>query len=729
MAETGAAARQTLTGSVLSVVFHNPENGYCVLRAKLNDRKDPAYVIGCAPVVQEGQKFMAEGAFVYNERYRRQQFESETLQLFLPDSKEALIRYLSSGAIEGIGKETAKRIVNYFGDQTLQTLDQSPAALERITGIGIAKRKIIEKAWERHRQTDAVSRMLLNFGVGAERAARIVRHYGAEASAVVQRNPYRLAEDIVGIGFTTADTIGRNAGIPDISPLRVAGGLRHVMTSHAQRGHVGYPVEDLVREAQALLNVDIELVRQGFNESLKRNDFSAETHEGRNIAYLNDLLTAEKECVQHLLRLMRARTAWSPIEAGRAIAWAESKLHVTLSASQREAIAHALAHKVSVLTGGPGTGKSTLTRAYLEILSRIKAQPLLCAPTGRAARRLAEVTGTPASTIHRLLHYDPRLHQFLHNENNPVPANLVIIDETSMVDVRIFRTLLRAIPTQAKVLIIGDSDQLPSIGPGRVLSDLIAGGIPTARLSRNEVFRQARDSHILLAADQVNQGIAPDWRRFQGQGDFTIVPEKDPELIRLKMLETILHDLPQVGFDPLRDIQVLSPLNRGTLGNNALNELLQGQLNPRTGKRLKRYGKEFFEGDRVLQTVNNYDLDVCNGDLGIINTIDTSESVLTVDFNGQLVEYAFDETDELMLSYSCSVHRSQGAEYPAVVMPLTTAHYVLLTRPLLYTAITRGKKNVTLVGDPSALSLAVRNQAAGRERVTTLAARLKAALA
>lgn len=728
MAQDAPSARQTLTGTVETVTYHDPESGYCVLRVKLNDRMDTPTLVGRAVAVAGGQNFVADGAWVFSEKYGKRQFHSETLQLFLPDSEKELIRYLST--VDGIGPETSKRIVKQFGKETIKTLDQYPALLEKVKGIGESKRKTIEQAWGRHRTMDQVHNLLRGYGVGTERAARICRRYGDEAANVIQRNPYQLAEDIHGIGFVTADTIAARAGIKPDAQQRIQAGLRHILSSQAHRGHVGYPLEDLVKEASEMLRLPSDTVRPGLASSLQREMFASETNSGQEIVYLPDLLTAEKECVHHLKRLMRAHTLWSPPDASQAIPWAQRRIGVPLSPSQVEAVRLALKSKVMVLTGGPGTGKTTLTRTILEIMKRVHAAPMLCAPTGRAARRLGESTGLPASTIHRLLHFEPRLHQFLHNEKNPLAGNFFIIDETSMVDVRIMRTLLRAIPSHAQVLIVGDADQLPSIGPGRVLSDLIEGGIPTARLSRDEVFRQARDSLILKAADAINQGVAPDASHFGGGGDFVMIPVKEPERIQSIMIELITHTLPtRYGFDPVHDIQALSPMNRGVLGNHALNDVFQKQLNTSGGDFVKRYGCTFQIGDKVLQVVNNYDKDVCNGDLGFIVGIDKVKSLLTVDFDGKVVEYAFDELDELMMAYSSSVHRSQGSEYPAVVMPLTTSHYVLLTRSLLYTAVTRGRRHVVLVGDPRALQLACRNAAAGRARVTTLAPRLRAALA
>jgi exodeoxyribonuclease V alpha subunit len=530
---------------------------------------------------------------------------------------------------------------------------------------------------------------------------------------VITDNPYRLARDIRGIGFRTADLVARKLGIEPTAMIRVRAGISFALAEVTGEGHCGLPVAELTALAGRLLEVEPDLVRTALDLELEAGEVVADTLAGDACVFLAGLYRAEQVIAERLRTLARGRPPWPEIDAGKAIPWVESRTGLVLAASQREALRLALRAKALVITGGPGVGKTTLVNSILQVLCAKGVEVTLCAPTGRAAKRLSESTGLEARTIHRLLEADPKTGGFKRGEESPLACQLLVVDETSMVDVPLMRALLRALPDEAALLLVGDVDQLPSVGPGQVLADIIgSGAVPVVRLT--EVFRQAAESQVIVNAHRINAGQMPELKAVEGS-DFFFVEAADPEEGVRKLLAVVGNRIPaRFGLDPVRDIQVLCPMNRGGLGARSLNIALQQALNPPGEVRVERFGWSYGVGDKVMQVTNDYERDVYNGDLGIVSAIDPEEAELVVDFEGREVVYGFGELDELVLAYATTIHKSQGSEYPAVVIPLTTQHYTMLARNLLYTGVTRGKKLVVLVGQRRALAIAVRNGSARR---------------
>jgi exodeoxyribonuclease V alpha subunit len=544
-------------------------------------------------------------------------------------------------------------------------------------------------------------------GVGTSRAVRIYKTYGADAIQLISENPYRLARDIRGIGFRTADQIAAKLGIEKTALIRVRAGISFALAEAMDDGHCGLPHEELLALTRQLLEVPVELVETALGLELQDGAVIADDLDERRCVFLAGLYRAEREIAEKLNALAAGKPPWPLINADKAIPWVEKRAKLVLAESQIEAVRVALASKVLVVTGGPGVGKTTLVNSILKILLAKTVAIALCAPTGRAAKRLSESTGLEAKTIHRLLETDPRTGAFRRNEKSLLECDLLVVDETSMVDVPLMRALMRALPAEAALLLVGDVDQLPSVGPGQVLADIIASSaVPVVRLT--EVFRQAAESRIIVNAHRINQGLMPDLARVES-GDFHFVDAADAEEGVRKMLAIVRERIPKrFGFDPIRDIQVLCPMNRGGLGARSLNIELQKELNPPGEIRIERFGWTFCPGDKVMQVENDYDKEVYNGDLGIVSRIDMEEGELVANFDSREISYGFGELDELVLAYATTIHKSQGSEYPAVVIPLSTQHYPMLQRNLVYTAVTRGKRLVVLVGQRKALAIAVK---------------------
>jgi exodeoxyribonuclease V alpha subunit len=718
---------ETLSGVIERVTFHNPETGFAVLRVKADGRRDLVTVVGTLASAIAGEYIKAVGGWT-QDRDHGLQFKAEQLRTTPPHTVEGIVRYLGSGLIKGIGPHFARKIVEVFGDRTLQVIDESPAFLQEVKGIGPRRVQRIRESWREQQAVRQIMLFLQSHGVGTARAVRIYKTYGDQAIELVRSNPYRLASDIWGVGFHTADQLAERLGIDRASPFRARAAVRYVLQELSGEGHVGYPEAAVIDKTAEMTHDEIsrEVIAAAIEDGKREDELVREPNAEEPWLYLKPLFMAELGVARALTRLRDGPHPLPRIDTDAALRWVEQRMGLELAPTQRHAIRQATTQKVLVVTGGPGVGKTTIVRGILEVFAAKGLRCALCAPTGRAAKRLGETTGREAKTIHRLLEFDPALGGFKRDRQQPLEVDLLVVDETSMVDVVLMNQLLRAVPPWACLVLVGDVDQLPSVGPGTVLADVIASGVvPVVRLT--EIFRQAGQSWIVRAAHMVNQGELPESAP-AGQGDFYFVEANSPAAVLDRIITLVSERIPsRFGLDPFRDVQVLSPMNRSELGVRNLNTQLQQVLNPPTESKaeVQRYGWTFRAGDKVLQTVNDYQKEVFNGDIGRITAIDSEDQEVTVAFDGRSVRYDFGELDELALAYCTSIHKSQGSEYPAVVVPLHTQHYVMLQRNLLYTAITRGKKLVVLVGSRKALAAAVQRQDTAR-RYTLLRQRLAA---
>lgn len=719
---------EKLTGVVDRVAFHNPENGFAVLWVQAHGQRELVAVVGEVPSVSPGENVEASGEWTVDPRHGRQ-FKASHLECTQPATAEGIEKYLSSGVVSGIGRKLAARIVAAYKERTLEIFDNSPDFLLHIQGIGRDRLKTIVASWTQQKEVRKIMVFLAQHGITSGKAARIFRVYGHQAIARIKHNPYQLAEDVRGIGFQTADELAMRLGIARDSPHRVRAGLRHVLHRLADEGHCGYPEQQVVDATVQLIEVDVLIVEQAIANSLADGSLIREDVGGEAWLYLSALHQAEV-AVAHSVRFIASGKLHPlpKIDVDKALPWIEQRLGISLAEGQREAIRQACQHKLLVITGGPGVGKTTLVRSILEIFSAKGLKCVLAAPTGRAAKRLAETTGRGAKTVHRLLEYDATTGQFNRNQDKPLKGDLFVLDECSMVDVLLANHLFRAVPPEACVVLVGDVDQLPSVGPGAVLADIIASGlVPVVRLT--EIFRQASESRIITAAYDINGGRLPDLAAPDDLTDFYFIEANDTAGIQDLLVRLVKDRIPaRFGFDRFADIQVLSPMNRAELGAKNLNHLLQEALNPSSGgPEVQRSGYTFRLGDRVIQMENNYDREVFNGDLGIVDRIDRDDQKLIVRFDHRRVEYDFSDLDELALAYVLSIHKSQGSEFPCVVIPLHTQHFMMLRRNLIYTAVTRGKKLVIVVGSRKALEMAIRRTDTSR-RFTALDRRLKETL-
>ena len=713
---------EALQGLVERVTFHSPDTGFCVLQVKIRGRRELATVVGNAGAVNPGEQLECRGAWVNDATYGLQ-FRADTLRMIPPTTLEGVEKYLGSGLIKGIGPHFAHQLVRAFGADVFEVIERSPERLLALDGIGAKRQARVTEAWREQKAIREIMVFLHSHGIGSARAARIYRVYGDEAVERMRENPYRLALDISGIGFVTADTIARKLGIPSDSLIRIRAALHHVLWEHTNEGHCASERHKLVERTVELLEVSAEAVEQAIGLEVAAENLVSESVRGEPAFFLSPLFRAETGVAGHLRRLLRGPPPWGAIDADRAVPWVESLTGLSLSGSQRDAVRTVLNGKVTVLTGGPGVGKTTIVNSILRLVEARRARVLLCAPTGRAAKRLSESAGAEARTIHRLLEFDPRHGGFRKDETDPLEADLLVVDEVSMVDILLMNQLLRAVPSHAAVLLVGDVDQLPSVGPGAVLQDIIESGqVPTVRLT--EIFRQAASSSIVVNAHRINAGEPVETRDDGGLQDFYFIPAETPEEIHDKLFQVVTERIPRrFGMNPIRDIQVLTPMNRGSLGTHSLNVELQRRLNAGAEPQVSRFGWSYAPRDKIIQTVNDYDKDVFNGDIGQVSRVDLDEGQLHVAFDDRTVLYEFGELDEISLAYATTVHKSQGSEYAAVVIPLAMQHYLLLQRNLLYTAVTRGKKLVVIIGQPRALAMAVKNVRSTR-RLTNLAARL-----
>ncbi len=721
---------ETIEGAVDRIVYSNEENAWTVVRLAVRGRGEVT-AVGNLLGVQPGESLRLKGSWVKDRKWGKQ-FKAESYMTVKPETFTGIEKYLASGLVHGIGKELARRLVQHFGLDTLEVIDRAPGRLSEVQGIGKVRLERITKAWKEQREIRDVMVFLQSHGVSTNYAIKIYKLYGGEATARVRENPYRLAREVRGIGFKSADRIARHLEIAADSPQRAAAGVVHVLRQAADRGHVYLSRSQLLAATVELLDVATEIIEPALDRLIDDGELTAVTPPESDPAasqqtpaiYMKPLEVAERGVAELFRALTAQRTLPLEIDTDRALEWFQEQEKIELAWQQRQALRQAITCKLMVLTGGPGTGKTTLVKGIVRILSLKGLRIQLAAPTGRAAKRLAEATGLEAKTVHRLLEYNPRERAFSRDADQPLATDLLIVDEASMLDVTLTYHLLKAVPPRARLILVGDVDQLPSIGPGRVLADVIeSGAVEVVRLT--EIFRQALNSLIITNAHRVRIGEQPVLRPADDEGDFFFFERETPEAILGTVRRLVGERLPRsFSFDPGRDIQVLTPMQRGMLGAANLNAELQARLNPH-GVGVTRAGRLLRIGDRVMQTRNNYDLDVFNGDVGHVERIDFDNDIATVDFDGRRVSYDFLELDELVLAYACSIHKSQGSEYPCVVIPLHTQHFTLLQRNLLYTALTRGRRLVIIVGSAKALEIAVTTEVSTR-RSTLLAQRLRA---
>jgi exodeoxyribonuclease V alpha subunit len=718
-----------LSGQIERITFTNEENGFTIARVKVWGHRELVTVVGNFTLPAPGETVRMQGQWTTHPRFG-EQFQMVSYQSRVPATVAGIRKYLGSGLIRGIGPKMAERIVKQFGKNTLDIIDQHPEKLIQVEGIGQYRIAMIQQAWDEQKEIREVMVFLQSHGVTPAYAAKIFKHYGKDSIPVVRENPYRLAMDIFGIGFITADRIAEKLGVPRDSELRAQAGVIYVLHHLSDDGHVYYPKPLLIEECEKILEIPSDIIHNAINSLTDQRQlvledpdpFEDENQPSDTAVYLKKFFISETHTAARLKRLTLAPSLLRKIDRQKAIEWVQNKLSIQLAIRQAEAVCQALESKAMVITGGPGTGKTTIIKSLLEIFSRLRLRTLLAAPTGRAAKRMSEATGHPASTIHRLLAYSIQSGGFQKNEEHPLECDLLILDETSMIDIILMHHLLKAVPVSSRLILVGDIHQLPSVGAGNVLSDIIGSGlIPVVEL--NEIFRQAQGSRIIVNAHQICSGMIPNLNEQPPDSDFFFVKRDDPEeaadLIRNLVQERIPR---RFGLDPMTDIQVLSPMNRGIAGVENLNRTLQDALNPGVDQ-LVRGDRSFRVRDKVMQIRNNYDKDVFNGDIGQITAMDPESREIRVDFDGREVTYELSDLDELVPAYAVSIHKSQGSEYPAVVISLLAQHYIMLQRNLLYTGITRGKRLVIVVGSKRAMSIAIRNNKIQR-RFTRLRERL-----
>jgi exodeoxyribonuclease V alpha subunit len=693
-----------LQGQLERITYRNEENHYTVARLKVKGYRSPVTVIGSLVSVSPGEVLKLKGSWDVHPRYG-EQFKIVSYESVVPATVKGIERYLGSGLIKGIGPVMARRLVDRFGAETLDIIETGIERLREIEGIGNKRVSMIATAWSEQKEIRQVMLFLQGHEVSSGYAAKIYKYYGRESIKVVTENPYRLAQDIFGIGFLTADKIASKLGMPKDSPLRAEAGILYVLNRLADDGHVFYPDGPLLDECTNILDIESGIIIGALDKLIHENKVVKEG----DAVYLSAYYAAEKTISDSLRLIVDTPGKQLPYDRETAIQKVQKEMGITLAPAQMRAVQRALDSKVLVLTGGPGTGKTTIINAITRIAANRGQKALLAAPTGRAAKRMTETCGCEARTIHRLLEFSPKEGGFKRNNESPLDADIIVIDESSMIDTLLMHHLLKAVPVRASLVLVGDVDQLPSVGAGNVLRDIIDSGfVPVARL--DEIFRQSQSGLIVSNAHRINNGEFP---VFTPEGDmprdFYFVELEEPEKVSEMIVEMCRNRIPdKFGFRPMDDIQVLTPMHRGVVGASNLNAELQKHLNP-SGDELVRGAKIFRTGDKVMQIRNNYDKDVYNGDIGKVLSINREDQEVMVDYDGRHVIYDFTDLDEIVLAYAVSVHKSQGSEYPVVVMPLLTQHYMMLQRNLLYTAITRAKKLVVIIGTKKALSIAIKN--------------------
>ena len=711
---------EELFGYIEHIVFSAQDTGFTVAKLKEPRREELTNIVGILPSVQPGESLRCKGVWKHHPKFGRQ-FDVKSFESQSPTDLLGIQKYLASGMIKGIGPSAAEAIVDTFGLDTLTVIDETPHRLTEVKGIGTKRVNLIRQCWEEQRSVRQVMIFLRGHGVSPAFAQKIYKTYGDESIEKVKNNPYALAKEIWGIGFKSADQIAKGLGIPETSPIRVDAGIEHVLWELSSEGNVCYPIDPFIIEAETILNVPQDLIKERIEVLIREQTVI----ENDGYLWVKPLYLTEIGIAREIARLFLSERSIRDVNGVKAIEWVEEELSLQLAPEQKEAVISGVADKLLIVTGGPGTGKSTITRAILTITEKLTNKILLAAPTGRAAKRLSQITGKYASTIHSLLEMDFLGGGFKRNRNNPLNTDLIIVDEASMIDTQLMYHFLKAIPTTARLIFIGDIDQLPSVGPGTVLKDLIASEtLPITRLK--QIFRQARGSRIVTNAHRINQGEFPDISE-RPKSDFHFIEKETPDEILAEIVDLVTTRVPRSHhFHKFDEIQVLTPMKRGIIGTENLNQALQNALNP-SPTAITRMGRSFRVSDKVMQIRNNYQKKVFNGDVGRITEIDSTEQMMKVSFEGKIVDYEFSELDELMLAYAVSIHKYQGSECPCIILPIHISHFKLLNRNLLYTGITRGKSLVVLIGTKRATAIATKNEEA-KKRHTGLRSALEAAL-
>ena len=707
-----------LVGQIEHITFTNEDNGFTIAKVNVDGRRDPVTIVGNLMSPMPGEVLHMQGEWAHHPKFGKQ-FKVAQFKTKVPASLGGIRKYLGSGLIKGLGPVMAGRIVDKFGKNTLDVIENEVERLAEVEGIGKKRVAVIGKAWESQKDIRDVMLFLQTHGVSSGYAAKIFKRYGDRAIAIVKENPYRLAEDIFGIGFRKADQIAAALGFEKNSSVRVEAGVLYVLYQLSEDGHVYFPYDALITKCREILEVEREYVTTALT-TLKRQQAvviedidagAAESAQNAKAVYLSKFFTCETGIAELLKLLVKTPKPMRKIDIDKAIQWVQQQLSITLAANQIQAVRCAIESKVMVITGGPGMGKTTIINAVLKIFSRMRARVMLAAPTGRAAKRMSEATRFDARTIHRLLEYSFQKGGFQRNEDKPLDCQVLIVDEASMIDTVLMLYLLKAIPADATFILVGDVNQLPSVGAGNVLNDIISSGVVPV-VSLNKIFRQAQASRIIVNAHKINEGIVPFVKsadQNDPHNDFYIIEQDDPDRVLEIIIELAQTRIPQrFGLNPLTEIQVLTPMHKGVVGAGNLNRELQNALNP--GEEGVIRGERTYRlNDKVMQIRNNYDKDVFNGDIGRIALIRPAEKEVIIDFDGREVTYDFADLDEIILAYAVSVHKSQGSEYPAVIVPVLTQHYILLQRNLIYTAVTRGRKLVVMVGSRKALTIGVKS--------------------
>lgn len=732
---------EKLTGVLERIVFFNEENHYCIGEFRPTESKETTTITGNLPAVQCGETLELEGNWKRHPQYGAQ-FQVVQFKSKLPSDVYGIRKYLGSGLVPGIGRVYADKIVDHFGIQTLKVISEESARLKEVPGIGLQRAKSIKKAWDEQAALREVMMFLKNYGVGTAQCLKLVKQYGNEAQTILRREPYRIAREIDGIGFRTADKIALNLGFSNDGTARVEAGILFALNELEEVGHTGYLPEDLAAYAAELLKVEVkkdgahdtfevalDIIRDRLDALVTQSELKVSSS---GAIQTRAQFNAETQIADALVNIHRVRSALPPVVVPKAIEWAQERAGFSFAPEQTEAVRGALEHKLSILTGGPGTGKTTILRALVSILKAKKVRIVLAAPTGRAAQRMSEAAHFHAKTIHRLLQFNPAEGRFTHDRDNPLRADFVIVDEASMLDSKLAAALIRAVPASAHLLFVGDTHQLPSVGAGNVLSDLIECGLfHVTRLEK--IFRQGYRSSIVATAHGILQGNAgapnciASIDAIDPSKDLHFIRADDPETCVATLRKLLTEYVPQhLGLKPIQDTQVLAPMHKGTAGIGRINLELQKSLNP-NGSGFNYGAQRFAVGDKLIQTRNNYDKNIFNGDIGCVEAVNLEAGTLAVRFDGELIDFERAELNNLQLAYVISIHKSQGSEFPLVIIPLLKQHFIMLQRNLLYTAITRGRKQVILIGDPVAYAMAV-NNTESTARLTALKEKIKARL-